>query len=115
MLFLTLSLALYFAPALLASSRHHPRTSAIALTNLLLGWTLVGWIICLVWALAEPTYPASPFYLPPAIIVANTAYPAGWSHTSANPAEPRCRACARPVLPSSSFCTMCGANLILRS
>ena len=115
MFFVTLTLALYFVPALLAGSRHHPRTTAVALTNLFLGWTLVGWLACLVWALSEPALPGPPTYLPPSAFLANTAYPAGWSSSSAQPEAPCCRACARPVLPSASFCTMCGANLALRS
>ncbi len=114
MFFLILSLALYFVPALLASSRHHPRASAIALTNLFLGWTILGWVGCLVWALTEPpSFPASPTYLPPSVFAANVAYPAGWSAVTAT--ELRCRACQRPIMPSATFCTMCGANQTLRS
>jgi hypothetical protein len=40
----------YFAPAFNASSRKHPSTAPIFLLNLLLGWTLVGWVVALVWS-----------------------------------------------------------------
>lgn len=115
MFFLTLSLAFYFVPALLAGSRHHPRTTAVALTNLLLGWTLIGWIACLVWALSEPAPAAQPTYLPPSAFFATTTYPAGWSAAAAEQPDPCCRACGRPVLPAATFCSMCGANLALRA
>lgn len=43
--------ALYFAPTLVA--RRKMRFSAIFALNLLLGWTVIGWVGALVWALAE--------------------------------------------------------------
>ena len=43
-------LALYLIPALVAYNRQHPNAGAILILNLLLGWTVVGWIVSLVWA-----------------------------------------------------------------
>lgn len=40
----------YFAPTLVALVRHKRNTLSIFLLNLFLGWTLIGWIIALVWA-----------------------------------------------------------------
>ena len=53
---------LYFLPAVLAASKSHPRGLELFLVNLLLGWTLVGWLACLVWAAAAPgeTKPYTP-------------------------------------------------------
>jgi len=45
--------AVYFAPALNASSRKHPQVAPIFAVNLLLGWTLVGWVAALVWSMLE--------------------------------------------------------------
>jgi hypothetical protein len=45
-----LAVAFYFLPALVASHRKHPNTNAIAVLNLLLGWSLIGWVVALVWA-----------------------------------------------------------------
>ena len=42
----------YFIPAIIASSRNHRNTRAILALNILLGWTLVGWTVALVWSLA---------------------------------------------------------------
>ncbi len=43
-------LAAYFAPTLLAVWRRHPKAFPIFLLNLLLGATVIGWIIALFWA-----------------------------------------------------------------
>ena len=44
----SLSLCLYFLPAFVA--RHKRNAKAILVLNLFLGWTLIGWVIALVWA-----------------------------------------------------------------
>ena len=41
---------LYFAPAIIAGWRHHHQAASITVLNLLLGWTILGWIIALIWA-----------------------------------------------------------------
>jgi Superinfection immunity protein len=46
-------LAFYFLPALVADLRGAKHVDAIAAINLFLGWTLVGWLAALVWALVE--------------------------------------------------------------
>ncbi len=42
---------LYFAPYIIAASRDSQYLSSIFVVNLFLGWTLVGWVACLAWAL----------------------------------------------------------------
>jgi hypothetical protein len=37
-------------PALVAIYRHHRNRVAISVTNLLLGWTLIGWVVAFIWA-----------------------------------------------------------------
>ena len=41
----------YFVPSIVALMRHHPSKGAIIALNILLGWTLLGWIGALVWSL----------------------------------------------------------------
>jgi hypothetical protein len=41
---------IYFLPTIVALARHKRNAVSILLLNLFLGWTLVGWIIALVWA-----------------------------------------------------------------
>jgi len=41
---------LYFLPTLIALIRGHLSGLAIFLLNLFLGWTLIGWLIALIWS-----------------------------------------------------------------
>jgi len=40
----------YFLPSIVAQSRGHQSKLAIFVLNLLLGWTVIAWIACLVWS-----------------------------------------------------------------
>lgn len=48
---------LYFIPALLAFAMGHPHPVLLLLANGLFGWTLIGWIVVLVWALWQSRDP----------------------------------------------------------
>ena len=50
-LIVILSIAIYFIPTLIAVTRHKRNAGAIFALNLFLGWTLLGWVGALVWAL----------------------------------------------------------------
>ena len=43
---------LYFLPTIIAASRKKRNIAAIAVLNIFLGWTLIGWVIALVWSVA---------------------------------------------------------------
>lgn len=43
---------LYFLPWIVAYQRDHHQCNSIALLNLFLGWTLLGWVISLVWSVS---------------------------------------------------------------
>ena len=45
--------ALDFIPGIIASSRGHHNSKSIWALTILLGWTLLGWIVALVWALSS--------------------------------------------------------------
>ena len=90
----------YTLPWAIAATRHESNTGSIALINMLLGWSLVGWIVALVLSLtSEPrqtfyvntaVYPVQqPLYGPPATqapaLPPASAY--GWSPTH-RPAPP---------------------------
>lgn len=53
-------LLLYLLPSFIAGGRKHHNTSAITVLNLLLGWTVLGWIISLVWAFTAVNTPQRP-------------------------------------------------------
>ena len=44
------ALFIYFLPTIVAANRGHKNTFAIGVANLFLGWTFLGWVVCLVWA-----------------------------------------------------------------
>jgi hypothetical protein len=41
---------MYFLPSIIAFARNKRDTAAIVLLNFFLGWTLIGWVVALVWA-----------------------------------------------------------------
>jgi|SRR5208282_1861885 len=49
----------YFLPCGVALLRRHHNAGAIVALNLFLGWTLVGWVVSLVWALTNRPIPPS--------------------------------------------------------
>ena len=41
---------MYFLPSIIALARSKRDLTGIILLNLLVGWTMIGWVIALVWA-----------------------------------------------------------------
>lgn len=80
---LILALLCYFLPAIIAISRGHKDAVGIAALNILLGWTVFGWIIGFIWSLSD----AKGRHAGQTVVV-NTAH-----HSAAGPAlaatEPR--------------------------
>jgi hypothetical protein len=44
---------LYFLPAIIAFARSKRDAGSILVLNFFLGWTAIGWVIALVWALKQ--------------------------------------------------------------
>jgi hypothetical protein len=65
MIHLAILAFLYFLPTIVASNRGHCVTG-ILLLNLFLGWTGIGWVVLLLWALLStpPCYRYHPYYHP---------------------------------------------------
>lgn len=59
--YLLVLVILYFLPWLIAMLNRHRQIAGIFFLNLFLGWTLVGWVVALVWAVqsgaAKPVRP----------------------------------------------------------
>ena len=51
--FITILSLFYFLPFAIAFHKKRVNTGAIFALNLFLGWTLIGWVISLVWALKD--------------------------------------------------------------
>jgi len=98
LIFLLISLFLYFIPAYLA--RNKPNFMAIFLLNLLAGWTFIGWIIALIWALSSQPQGQAPAPAQP--VAANAPQPAAGASFF-------CSVCGKPCVAGASFCSSCGA------
>lgn len=103
----------YFFPALLANQRKHPNQAPIFLLNLFLGWTLIGWVMALVWAASSPT-------AAPAVIInmsgaAAAAVPGSGPMASTSQVAPCeivfCARCGKKREGTLGFCRHCGATL----
>jgi len=58
-------LGIYFIPWLVAKDRRHRNASAIAVLNIFLGWTFLGWVAALVWAMTNNVAPPRVQIIPP--------------------------------------------------
>ncbi|WFQ80513.1 MULTISPECIES: superinfection immunity protein [Xenorhabdus] len=47
------ALFVYFFPTYVASRKIHSKIYIIAFINLIVGWTVIGWLGCLAWAMNE--------------------------------------------------------------
>lgn len=61
-------LVLYFLPTLLAALRRSKRGWGVMVINVFLGWTFIGWVVALAWAVSSdrqerPTKPHRSFRL----------------------------------------------------
>jgi hypothetical protein len=80
-------IGLYLLPFSIASLRSHRNTGAIFVLNLLLGWTLLGWVAALVWAVS--------------------------ADAKVEPLEQRqpCPFCKELIVPGAVVCRFCGRGL----
>jgi hypothetical protein len=96
------SLFIYFIPTLVAHSNKKQNITAIGMLNFFLGWTLIGWVVALVWAvskdavLVQQVAPATPQQ---AAAPRPLAPPA--------PAQKKCPDCAELVLAEAKKCRFC--------
>lgn len=51
LLLFVVCVVLYFLPSAIAARRNHRNLVALFAANLLLGWTFLGWVGCLIWSL----------------------------------------------------------------
>ena len=99
--------ALYFLPTIVASSKNKQNTGAIFALNLLLGWTVIGWILAFIWALTQDANPQ-----PSARSVAVDA-PKSLPPQQA-PAQRKCPDCAEMVLAEARKCRFCGQAISIQ-
>jgi predicted membrane channel-forming protein YqfA (hemolysin III family) len=51
--FIFLMIVGHILPIIIAAYRGHKNTGPIVAVTLLLGWTLVGWVVALAWSLTD--------------------------------------------------------------
>jgi len=90
MLHLAFLILLYFLPAFIGRDKRD--AAGIFLLNLFLGWTVIGWVIALIWAVSAERCVAVHF-VP---VASGLRY---------------CCQCGAIAHPSAHFCTACGRTV----
>lgn len=84
-------LIIYFIPAINGYSKNHRSRALILVVNLLLGWTLIGWVVALAWSAGNAKD--------------DPATPSPETHV-------RCPDCAEFVLKKAKVCKHCRCALV---
>jgi hypothetical protein len=120
---LPVALLTYFVPVLIAYARRHQFVLAIGALNFIIGWTGLGWLAILLWALnrdvreyAEPRPTRNRQQDIPVMAVParqrEPRFDMGQAPPSFAPAEYRkCPECMQPVLVEATMCRSCGHDL----
>lgn len=89
-------LPLYFVPLIVAAIRKSRAIGGIAAVNILLGWTFLGWVGALVWA-----------------VVSNSDHVGPAKSYASSPPQPRlCPECGKYSEPGAKYCPHCGAAFV---
>jgi hypothetical protein len=97
--------ALYLLPTYEAWKNQHPNLTAIALVNIFLGWSLLGWVVAVVWAYKKPE-PNVTITAPAAKEVTLSPQPQQQQRETK-----KCPFCAEDVLVQAIKCKHCGSTL----
>lgn len=93
--FVIVCFALYFLPTFVG--RDKANAGAIFALNFLLGWTVIGWVVALVWATTAEE--------PPVRTVVHVVQ----SATALQGTGPYCTHCGGAMNPQARFCQNCGS------
>lgn len=110
-IFFGLCIGLYLLPTIFAVGRNHPNRTAIFVLNLLLGWTLLGWVGAAVWAFTN-----KPALRPaPAAVVDDDRWQQFGAAVALNNPQPAatklCPFCAEEVKAAALKCKHCGSEM----
>lgn len=91
--------AFYFLPTIIGAARHKTNLVGIFLVNFLLGWSIIGWIVALVWAISTERFDQVP-------------RPQTWSPQPQPQPQPGggrfCPNCGAQGPAGGHFCAQCG-------
>lgn len=94
---------LYFLPAVIASRRSLPNKNSVFIVNLFFGWTFVGWVVALAWAVSGT--PSQQYQ-------ALSSHEAEPGTASPPPSDiKQCPFCAEDIKKAAIVCKHCGRDL----
>jgi len=111
-----LGIVIYFVPTMIIFGRDGEKKGLVFLVNLLTSWTVIGWILCLIWSCMIPVQKRDPSYYmkicpifcdycdKPMVKGSNIC-----PHCKKQNDELRfCPLCGYPLLRMSNVCRHCG-------
>lgn len=112
-------IASYFYPTIEALIRKAPNTVAIGLLNLFLGWTLVGWVLALVWAVTAKDMSQEKAVKPVERTQPYAAVSGSTNYQPTLPDKPKadapktktCPYCAEEILQAAIICKHCRSDV----
>lgn len=105
---LVVVLGLYFLPTIIASQRGVTNFGSIAVINLFLGWTLVGWVVAL--AMSFKDVPARDAPVTASTNASTTGSPEAAALGTDGSAYRNCPNCGRSMDRGATACPHCGAE-----
>jgi len=97
LLLIAVSLFIYFIPYIVATQNKKQNAGAIGALNFFLGWTLVGWVVALVWAMSKDV-----------VVPQTTPSTVATVPALAASVQKKCPDCAEMVLADAKKCRFCG-------
>lgn len=98
-------IGVYFLPAIIAVANKHPHVGGIVALNLLLGWTILGWVAAFIWSIVTPA--------PPVIYAqqrGDWSAPQGTLPSLLKDTRP-CPHCAEEIKRAATVCRFCNRDV----
>ncbi len=109
-----LFLIAYFIPTFIAMGRRHRFVTAVAFINGLLGWTMLGWLGAMIWAVnrdvREPDEVTEAAWLPDFLNEPRLNEPDMGQSAAEALATRKCRYCAESIKSEAIVCRYCGRD-----
>ncbi len=109
-LFVITMIAIYFLPSIVAVARNHHNGAGISILNLFLGWTLIGWVVALVWSVSS-SVPQSPEINTKVNISAREPESRSPKRYTEIKKYRICPHCNQPIPDGAVQCRECGATI----